>query len=115
VWQLEGEFFFVSEGTTYKLSGRGYRTLGDFVDGRAKGLKEATDPKVIGDPKDRYAYDRSSRPQLWREILRSRNLDEDEYRPSEGDVYYYVREQGFPDFAAFLAAERAKPKPPVYV
>jgi len=114
-WQLEGDFFFVFEGTTYRLSGRGYRTLGDFVDGRTRGMKAATDPDIIGDPKDVYRYDRDSLPQIWRDVLRFRNLDEDEYRPSEGDIYYFVREKGFSDFDAFLAAERSKPKPPVYV
>jgi hypothetical protein len=113
LWQLEGEFFFVSEGTTYKLAGHGYRTLGDFVDGRARGMKDALDPKAIGGPEHDAYYEPSS-PQRWKAIVESRNLDYHDYRPSEGDVYYYVREKGFSDFAAFLAAERAKPKPSVY-
>lgn len=109
LWKREGEFFFVLEGTTYRLSGKGYRTLADFMDGRARGMQGADDPKVIGDPN---RYDQP--PYIWRGIHEFHNLDEREDRPSEGDVYYFVREKGFSDFSTFLTSEAAKGDPPIY-
>ncbi|MCI4347104.1 MAG: hypothetical protein L3J97_00605 [Thermoplasmata archaeon] len=104
-WKREGEFFFVLAGTTYRLSGRGYRSLADFTDGRARGMKGADNPALIGGPLLRDGSE------LWKTILDFHELDKYEDQPSEGDVYYFVRKAGFEDLHSLLAAEAAKPPP----
>lgn len=103
LWQRQGEFFFVLDGITFRLVGHGYRTLTDFLDGRARGLKGVDDPSVIGDPDCR----RES-PWGWRTVLEYHKLDDMDNRPSEGDVYYLLQSLGFPTLASFLASEKAK-------
>ena len=102
----EGEFFFVLDGTYYCLTGMGYRTLGDFIDGRKRGVKGAEDFKSP----DRDGY--GQRLGCWMEIVRLNGLDYATQRPSEADVYYYIRGNGVPDFEALKAAHSAKPDPP---
>jgi hypothetical protein len=110
LWRMEGEFFFVLDGTTYFLSGKGYRSIEDFLDGRAHGFKGSEALKAI---RDSDGYSRP--PRIWREILDFRQLDQFDYRPSEGDVFYFVRNSGFEDLKSFLEADAAKPPPPHYV
>ncbi len=94
----EGEFFFVLDGTYYCLTGMGYRTLGDFIDGRKRGVKGAEDFKSPN--RDGYGQ----RLDCWMEIVRLNGLDYSTQRPSEADVYYYMRENGVPDFESLKAA-----------
>jgi hypothetical protein len=88
-WRLEGEFFFVSEGTAYRLPGRGYATVWDFLDGRKHGFEGADSKDKIGDLEEGYiAYD------LWKELLEFKGFHREKDRPSEGDIYYYARHGG---------------------
>jgi hypothetical protein len=57
-----GEFFFVSSGTSFRLWGRAYRSLDDYVVARRHGFRGADQRSVIGSRYEAYGGD------IWREL-----------------------------------------------
>ena len=102
-WRRNGEFFFVLDGTYYRLDGYGYRALADLIDGRSRGLKGAEDFRSTPGP---YG----NRLSCWKDIISFNGLDYNTQRPSEADVYYYLRDKGLPTFEALKESEGIDPR-----
>jgi hypothetical protein len=93
-----GEFFFTSTGTSFRLWGRAYRTVGDFLAARRHGFRGSDREGIVGD-----RYGNEGVPAIHRELEELVDPHRDGFVPQEGDVYYCARAAGFDDFAAFLA------------
>jgi hypothetical protein len=100
-----GEFFFTSNGASFRLFGRAYRTVDDYLDARRRGFR-GSDPKSVSG--DRYGIE--GVPALQRELEELVDPHRDGFVPQEGDVYYCARAAGFDDFATFLADRKLKSK-----
>ena len=98
-----GEFFFTSNGTSFRLWGRAYKTVEDFVDARRKGFRGADRESVVG---DRYGNHGVSA--IHDELEELVDPHRDGFVPQEGDVYYCARSKGFNDFGTYLADRQRK-------
>lgn len=110
-FRVGGEFFFVAIGTAYRLPGKAYRTLDDFVNGRSHGFKGADHPSLIGSEEVRPRYEGEYVPMIWEEVRDFSDLGyQSGVRPLEGDVYYCARASGFSELKDFLADRTKKQK-----
>lgn len=111
-----GEFFYTSEGTSYRLFARGYRTLTDFLDAQSHGFAGADDRlRAEGEERqDGWGGTAYRLPDVWYEVQRFSKFERDEFPPLEGDVYYCARDSGFVDLSDFLRdrkeKERSRPR-----
>lgn len=100
-----GEFFFTSNGTSFRLWGRAYKTVEDFVDASRHGFHGSDHQCMRVD-----SFGNEMAPAIHRELQELVDPHRDGYVPQEGDVYYCARAAGFDDFATFFADRKRKSK-----
>jgi hypothetical protein len=104
-FRIGGEFFFTSDGTSFRLWGLGYKSVEDFLDARRHGFRGSNRERIVGD-----RYGNEGIPAIHTELEELVDPHRDGFMPEEGDVYYCARAAGFDDFASFLADRSRKSK-----